>query len=328
MTHKSLSKTLSTFTRFTKLSIVLRLLFGPIIFLSPIIATIGNIFLDAFDGELYKQSGYARPQYSIYDKILDYYWYIWILLYVLITDAPLKYIFLGLFLYRTLGQLLFIKFNKGIILFLFPNIFEKFFFYYLFVIIIGQEDMLMSQSIIIPVLLILTIISIVLEYSIHLKRINLSGTYLRKTTLWPMKTINPYKAFIVISLFLSMTVILNQFVSTKTTQSLSTKAARAVKNGTILRYDKTGNLSGILFTSKNQFVDTYFFATPDFKKSVCDLKHVRLTKLTTGFAFTITKPCLKELPDGPYWLLLTGVGDENKIGSIIEFTIQNQTLLP
>jgi hypothetical protein len=327
MAHKTLSKTFSTFTHFTKLSIVLRLLFGPVIFLSPVIATVGNVLLDGFDGELYKQSGYARPQYSIYDKILDYYWYVWILMFILLTDVPLKYIFVGLFLYRTLGQLLFIRFNKGIILFLFPNIFEKFFFYYLFANIIGQDNIFMHQSLIMPILLFITIISIALEYSIHLKRINLSGIYLRKKTFWPTKTINPYKAFIVISLFLSMTVILNQFVSTKSTQSLTTKAAKAVKNGKIILYSREGSLSGILFSSNTNTVEAYLFATPEFKKSICH-KQIQLTKLRNGFAFTMTNPCLKELPDGPYWLLLTNVGVENQIGSIIEFTIQNQTLIP
>jgi hypothetical protein len=325
--------TIQYFTRYVKLSILLRLLFGPVIFISPFIATIANFILDGFDGEIFKRSGYARPQYSIYDKILDYYWYIWIILFIFITNVPAKYVFLSLFLYRSIGQFLFVLYNKGIILFLFPNIFEKVFCYYLFSLLIHREHQLMSPPYFPIAVFVITCISVLVEYVIHIRKANLSGLYLGKTSYWPVKTINPYKAFIVFILVLSFGVLLNQFVANKTMESYTTKAAKATKSGKILTYDPKGVITGIFFDKNYQFIDVFVFSLFEFQIPLCSAKKIPITKieypLSDGnghaYSFSYTDGCLSSLSDGSYSLLAVP-SDRRDNGNLIQFTVRNGSL--
>ena len=61
----------------------LRLLAGPIIFFSAGLATLTTFLLDYFDGEIVKRAGYTRNFYNLYDKLLDYYWYVFIIIYLI-----------------------------------------------------------------------------------------------------------------------------------------------------------------------------------------------------------------------------------------------------
>jgi len=335
---KKNSDVLSIQTRPVQIAIVVRLLSGPLIFFSPVFATFLNIVLDAFDGELFKRSGYTRPQYSVYDKILDYYWYVWIIFYIIGSNALGKYVFLALFIYRTIGQVLFLLFNKGFILFLFPNIFEKMFYYYLAALLLHKEPILMSPQYLAVATVLCTLFALFIEYIVHIKRVNLSGTYLGKTTYWPLKNIHPYKAFIVISLFLSMTVILNQFTQTTSSQSISAKASYAKKNGQILSYDpQKGTISGtVVYAMKDTSVDGYIFSFTNRDTVLCTKNHIQLSPFTLNstslvqeshkYLFAFSLPCLTTLPDGSYLLFLIHTNNTKDMGVGIEFTIQNSSL--
>jgi len=97
------NKKILLYTFLVKVSVILRLIFAPTIFIFPRLTAIVSLIFDWVDGELYKRAGYDHSQYGTYDKILDYYWYVWILFYILMNNVPYKLLFIGLFFYRTIG---------------------------------------------------------------------------------------------------------------------------------------------------------------------------------------------------------------------------------
>lgn len=321
---------MSLFTQLTKIDVLLRLITGPLIFISPIIATICVFILDGFDGEILKRSGYARHEYSTYDKVLDYWWYIWILLYVFSSNAPYKYLFLTLFLYRTVGQIFYLFSHKGILFFLFPNVFESLFYYYLVAHLINKEDLFFSQPMLTYAMVVLTALKLLQEYIVHIKLMNFSGVYLRKTSYWPQKTMNPYKVFILFSLALALGVTINNLMLQKPTDSYITKARQQNSKGTILTYSPSGTLSAMIYRhTKTKIQFTLFFASASEQRPRCNASINTLNATTqedgvskqTSF-FTYTDSCLTSLPDGTYKVLIQ---EPNQQDVVIEFeVIENQ----
>ncbi len=321
------------YTQWVKWDVILRLIFGPLIFLSPVVVTVINLVLDGFDGEIFKRSGYARPQYSMYDKVLDYWWYVWVLVYILVIGAPAKYLFIFLFCYRTIGQILYLAFHEGKYLFLFPNLFELVFYYYLAGTIVHQEQLFMSGSNLIIATTVLAIIAFGREIIVHLKKMNFSGVYLGKTTYWPTRTVNPYKAFVFLALILSFTFLFNQFITNQTTQTYTTQAKRAQRNGKIVSYNMSGILTGMLVT-RVDIADVILIKITQTKQApVCRTQNLPLlpTTLTQNgiakelFVFTYRDLCLRSLPDGNYGLFISDK-DQTKPEQLIEFGIYHGLL--
>ena len=309
-----------------KASIFLRLIFGPLIFISPVIVTIVNLLLDGFDGELYKRSGYARPQYSMYDKILDYWWYIWVMIYVLATNVPAKDVFIVLFIYRTLGQILFLLFHNGIILFLFPNIFELVFFYYLLAHAFHAESTFMSGQTFMFAMGILSLIGFSREIIIHLKQMNFSGVYLGKTSYWPLKTSNPYKAFLFFSLLLAVAVTLNQLTLTKQADTYITRASKATRQGSIISYNKSGIIIGTT-TARTMFAIDLVRAGARSGQSMCHAQNIQVFERSTDDKFRTfvwSSACLADLANGAYTVFIKATRTSSE--TLIGFDITNGSL--
>ncbi len=115
--------------------------------LYPIPAYLFCSFLDIIDGQVAYEAGLTWRQYCRYDKLLDYWLYIGILLYSYhLTIFP---IILVLFVIRSIGQIIFLNTNKDKYLFWFPNILERFFVLYL--IVGGHEIILLIIAILITI---------------------------------------------------------------------------------------------------------------------------------------------------------------------------------
>lgn len=113
---------------------ILRLLAPFLIFISPKFAIILSLFfLDAFDGDFFEAfTAIDRQGYQTYDKIMDSWWLLFILIYILIHKFPYKKIFVSLFVYRIVGVVLMAFWFKEWLLIIFPNIFEMLFEFYIF----------------------------------------------------------------------------------------------------------------------------------------------------------------------------------------------------
>lgn len=165
-------------------STILRLISGPFIFISAWIAFIITFILDWIDGELFKRAGYPHHQYSLYDKILDYYWYTFILIYVFVQSVPGKELLLFLFLFRSFGQIIYFFMKKRVIFFFFPNLFEFYFLFYLLTTSFPKLQPLMYFPKIIYPSIIIVLFVMIREYILHVKKMNLSGLFTGKTTFW------------------------------------------------------------------------------------------------------------------------------------------------
>jgi hypothetical protein len=146
-------------------------------------------FLDLIDGELFKKAGVFRSRYEIIDKCLDYYWYVFILVFVYWGLLPAKGVFLFLFIFRFLGQTLFLITEKEEILFWFPNVFEPLFHFYLLAKFFSVGQQLFSYPKVVYLVLALTIGKLMVEYIIHIRKIQFHNLlFPRKASYWPKET--------------------------------------------------------------------------------------------------------------------------------------------
>ncbi len=155
-------------------AICLRLVFGALIFWAVWPAVVVNLFTDWVDGELYKRAGFTKIRYQFYDKILDYYWFVMIIIYLLTTHARSFPFFLLLFLVRTLGHVGFMLTKKVIYFFFFPNVFEVFFYFYLLTGTLPNWFWL----------IVMVFGVLIREYILHIAKLNLSWIFMGKTTHW------------------------------------------------------------------------------------------------------------------------------------------------
>lgn len=138
------------------------------VFSSPLLAIILAHLLDAFDSIFAYKANYTWKKYTRYDKLLDYWWYIFILIYSF--GKPIWQIVLILFLIRSVGQILVLITSKHEYLFWFPNILEHYFVLYVLALAIFPQFLYYFEgSQIIWPLLIATITKMPQEYILHVK---------------------------------------------------------------------------------------------------------------------------------------------------------------
>ncbi len=142
---------------------------GPFfVFLTPVLVAIVLYFLDSVDGYLAFRSKLTWKQYHLYDKVLDYWWYIFILLFSF--DKPIFPIILILFIYRSIGQVLTVLTLNETLLIFFPNILEHYFWFYLASFLVGGISFLFQWPFQILPLLASFVVAVVIEYMIHYKK--------------------------------------------------------------------------------------------------------------------------------------------------------------
>lgn len=114
---------------------IIRLFFPLAVFEWPIWGTFFAFFFDGVDYEVLRYFGMKRPAYQLYDKYLDFYWYMLVLLFLLLQPLPVwqRNFFIFLFGLRLIGELGLIITKSERFLIFFPNFFELFFWFWLFV---------------------------------------------------------------------------------------------------------------------------------------------------------------------------------------------------
>lgn len=129
-----------------------------LIFSHPVVALGASLIFDSLDGQLFYEAGFRWKIYNTVDKLLDYWWYCFILLFFIQTpDFSIAFV---LFSYRSVGQILgIIKQNEKIYTW-FPNLLEWYFLLYL---LFPSLNQIISLIIIIPW-------SILVEWVYHLRK--------------------------------------------------------------------------------------------------------------------------------------------------------------
>jgi hypothetical protein len=93
----------------------------------PFAAGWANFFLDGFDGDLLIPLGLPNEIYQPVDKITDWVTYVAIVICAYRRAWPTRRLMLGLFLFRTVGQVGFLLTENELFLAFFPNFLEPLF---------------------------------------------------------------------------------------------------------------------------------------------------------------------------------------------------------
>ena len=125
--------------------------------------------VDWLDGDVFRNAfQYKRNNtYQVFDKVLDFYGYCFALAYS--RPSPIFGILLFFFLLRAVGTAIFLIKRDRKIFSLFPNIFENLFVVYLLTLGFPSLNLLLEGARLYPTLLILSAITIVREYFLHIK---------------------------------------------------------------------------------------------------------------------------------------------------------------
>lgn len=107
---------------FPLIVVALKFLVPPLMLWFPFPAVWGNYFLDVVDGDILLSLGLNDYSYQTIDKIADYWSYIVMLLLGLRWN--IKRIIIVLFVYRTIGQILFFVTRNELVFFIFQNFLE------------------------------------------------------------------------------------------------------------------------------------------------------------------------------------------------------------
>ena len=93
----------------------------------PFAAGWANFFLDGFDGDLLIPLGLPNEVYQPLDKVTDWVTYVAIVVVAYRNQWPIRRLMLGLFLFRSVGQVSFLVTGNELFLALFPNFLEPLF---------------------------------------------------------------------------------------------------------------------------------------------------------------------------------------------------------
>lgn len=168
------------------LSSILRLVVPFFFFSFPVATTISMIIFDGNDGYLYCHAGFKIKKYQIVDKILDTYWYFFIMAYLVSnqTEMILFPLLTLLFFWRLVGQIIFFSTNKRKIFLFFPNLFEPLFWVQLIVFKFNFPQFL-NPPLFFPVFLTIFLIVTIDEYLLHWRNFSWGNIFCGKNhMLW------------------------------------------------------------------------------------------------------------------------------------------------
>lgn len=130
-------------------------------------------FLDLVDAEFAGNHVASKAWYQKMDKMLDLYWYAWLLTYVLVFYPSFALLFVGLFIYRLIGHILVISGKDRKVLMYFPNLFEYLFFLLFFSKTFVSLNFLTQGSMLYVSIVILVIFKFCQEYFLHIKKLSI-----------------------------------------------------------------------------------------------------------------------------------------------------------
>lgn len=149
---------------------LVRLLVPFIILRFPLLGIALSILADLYDWKFYPVTNAEElAEYQSWDKALDFYYQLFILYIALkIKDMMSKSIAFAMFIYRTIGVVLFSLTDMRVFLVIFPNFFENFVILYLIYRFITKDDILFkSKKIFFIVLPVIIIPKTIHEYFMH-----------------------------------------------------------------------------------------------------------------------------------------------------------------
>ncbi len=161
--------------------ILLRIFTAPLIFIWPLLSIILSVFLDLIDAD-FAHKVVSKKLYQLFDKNLDLWWFINIIIYSYFNFPDYKIYLLILFVYRLIGQLIYyLSRNRGVLLF-FPNFFEWVFI----LIFIGKNyyPSILKGETFNLIILIIFIVKIFQEWFLHVANLSIREDLLKSKREW------------------------------------------------------------------------------------------------------------------------------------------------
>lgn len=164
--------------------VLLRIISASLIFVWPLPAIILSFFLDVIDIEFASRKVLTLSEYERYDKALDLWWYFNAMIFSWFHLPNYRFLLLILFIFRTVGEIVFFIKNDRRIFFLFPNFFENIFFLIFFSIYFRQLNFLLDRKFIFFSLSIAIITKIFQEWWVHIAQISIPEHFFGKKRGW------------------------------------------------------------------------------------------------------------------------------------------------
>ncbi|MBN2454079.1 hypothetical protein JXB11_00885 [Candidatus Woesearchaeota archaeon] len=142
----------------------------------PFWASASNFILDTIDGDILMPLGLEFGTYQLIDKIADYVTYI--LMVVAARKWEIRKLIIGLFAFRTIGQLLYFATGNEVIFFFFPNFLEPLFIVYSFLLMRYKKNAHAKyRKHIIPIWACIILYKMWNEWNTHIANIELSQVF-------------------------------------------------------------------------------------------------------------------------------------------------------
>lgn len=156
--------------------VILKFLFAILIYFFPFLFSWLNFVLDSIDGDVLMHFGMSWHDYTQVDKIADYVTYI--VMFVVGRRWRIGKTITFLFLFRTVGQLLFFSTQNDLLLFIFPNFLEPLFMVFSALLFFKKKDAYKTyKKWIVPIWIFIISYKMWNEYNIHVGHIDLSEKY-------------------------------------------------------------------------------------------------------------------------------------------------------
>lgn len=148
---------------------ILRLLVPLLVFNYPFFVILIILTLDGFDAE-FAAKVVSYPHYQLFDKLLDFWWYLILLFF---SSFFLKEFFLllfALFVYRLIGEIIFVLKRENKIFLFFPNFFENVFLLIFMGISFARLEFIIRGSNFFYFFLLACLVKLIQEYLVHVKK--------------------------------------------------------------------------------------------------------------------------------------------------------------
>lgn len=167
------------------LFIVLLRLGAPLLIFKHTFLSLGLTWiLDVVDIEFASRSVLTRTEYELFDKWLDLWWYLTALVFAYMAMPEHFWFLLPFFIYRGVGQLIFLATKNEKVLALFPALFGPFFYLFFFSKVIPSLSFLVQGEVLYVCLGFLAILKIMQEITVHVILLSLPKVLWHKKRAW------------------------------------------------------------------------------------------------------------------------------------------------
>lgn len=154
------------------------------IFFNPLATTVISVFLDAIDAEFASHNVLTKTQYQLFDKMLDFWWYIFAMIFSYQRFPDFRMLLASLFFYRLAGHILFYITKERVALVIFANFFENVFLVILAGKLINAFSFLLKPNFIGFTLAIAFIAKLFQEWFLHYAKLSIREDFLKLKRKW------------------------------------------------------------------------------------------------------------------------------------------------